>query len=80
MVEEYENQRRKQVTRMRSTMDLVMGVVFMLIGVYFLVYDRMGWNVFNRDPSSIDYAIAALFLLYGGWRLYRGYKKDYFRE
>jgi hypothetical protein len=80
MVEEYENQRRRQVTRMRSTMDLVMGVVFMLIGVYFLVYDRMGWNVFNRDPSSIDYAIAALFLLYGGWRLYRGYKKDYFRE
>ncbi len=65
---------------MRSTMDLVMGVLFMLIGVYFLVYDELGWNVFNREPSSIDYAIAFLFLLYGAWRVYRGYKKDYFRE
>ncbi len=80
MVEEYEKQRRKQVSRMRSSMDIIMGILFMLIGVYFLVYDKLGWNVFKREPSSVDYAIAGLFLLYGGWRLYRGYKKDYFRE
>ena len=80
MIEEYEQKRRKQLTRMRSTMDTVMGILFVLVGIYFLVYDEMGWNVFNRDPSSIDYAISTLFILYGAWRLYRGYKKDYFRE
>lgn len=80
MIEEYEEKRRKQVSRMRSTMDIVMGILFVLVGIYFVVYDEMGWNVFNRDPSSIDYAIATLFILYGAWRLYRGYKKDYFRE
>lgn len=80
MIEEYEEKRRRQVSRMRSTMDTVMGILFILVGIYFIVYDEMGWNVFNRDPSSIDYAIASLFILYGGWRLYRGYKKDYFRE
>lgn len=80
MIEDYEIKRRRQVTRMRSTMDIIMGILFVLIGIYFLVYERMDWNVFGRDPSSIDYAIASLFILYGGWRLYRGYKKDYFRE
>lgn len=80
MIEEYEQKRRKQVGRMRSVVDYTMGVLFTLLGIYFLIYNRMGWNVFDREPSSIDYFIGALFVLYGGWRIYRGYKKNYFRE
>ncbi len=80
MIEEYEQQRRRQVSRMRSIMDYTMGTVFFLIGVYFLIYDKLGWNIFNRDPSPLDYLIGGLFILYGAWRIYRGYKKNYFKE
>ncbi len=79
MIEEYEQQKRKQISRTRSLMDYVMGVLLFLIGVYFLVYQKMDMNVFNREPSSIDYVIGGLFVLYGAWRIYRGYKKDYFK-
>lgn len=79
MIEEYEQKRQRQVSRMRSIMDYMMGFVFFLIGVYFLIYEKFGWNVFNRKPSPLDYFIGILFILYGGWRIYRGYKKDYFK-
>lgn len=65
---------------MRSMVDYTMGALFLLLGLYFLVYDAMGWNVFDREASSLDYFIGGLFILYGGWRIYRGYKKNYFRE
>jgi uncharacterized membrane protein len=80
MIEEYEQKRRRQVSRMRSMVDFTMGGLFLLLGLYFLVYDALGWNIFDRKASSLDYFIGALFVLYGGWRIYRGYKENYFRE
>lgn len=80
MIEEYEQKRRNQVSRMRSVVDYTMGALFLLLGLYFLLYDAMGWNMFDREASSLDYFIGGLFILYGGWRIYRGYKKNYFRE
>lgn len=80
MVDEYEKQRRRQVSNMRSIMDYVMGLVFFAIGLYFLTYAKLGINIFPRKPSPVDYFIGALFIVYGGWRIYRGYKKNYFVE
>lgn len=80
MVEDYENQRRKQVSNMRSIMDYVMGLLFFLIGIYFLTYRSLGINIFRRQPSPVDYFIGGLFIVYGSWRMYRGYKKNYFKE
>jgi small neutral amino acid transporter SnatA (MarC family) len=80
MVEDYEKSRRRQVIRMRSIMDYVMGFLFFLIGLYFLTYQKLGINVFRKQPSPADYFIGALFVLYGIWRMYRGYKKNYFVE
>ena len=66
--------------RMRSVMDYAMGILFFFIGVYFFTYQKLGVNAFpNRKPSPIDYFIGGLFVLYGSWRIYRGYKKNYFR-
>ena len=79
MIEEYENQKRRQVSNMRSIMDYVMGFLFLAIGLYFLLYEKLGINYFNRLPSSTDYLFGGLFVLYGIWRIYRGYKKNYFR-
>jgi len=79
MLEDYQNEQRKKVARMRSFMDYVMGTLIVLIGFYFLLYERLGLNVFNRRPSVIDKFIGGIFVLYGIWRIYRGYKKDYYR-
>lgn len=79
MIEEYENQKRKQISNMKSIMDYVMGILFLVIGLYFLLYDKLGINYFDRKPSSTDYLFGGLFALYGIWRIYRGYKKNYFR-
>ncbi len=78
MVEEYENNRRKQVSTMRSVMDYVMGFLFVIIGIYFFIYQKLDINIFNREPSTLDYFIGGLFTVYGIWRIYRGYKKNYF--
>jgi small neutral amino acid transporter SnatA (MarC family) len=79
MLEEYQEEQRKKVARMRSLMDFVMGALIALIGLYFLLYEKLGINVFNRQPSAIDKVIGGVFIVYGAWRMYRGYKKDYYR-
>ena len=78
MVEDYQEEHRRKISRVRSFMDFTMGTILFLVGIYFLTYEKFGINVFHRKPSSIDYLIGGLFVLYGIWRIYRGYKKDYF--
>ncbi|MGN6165533.1 MAG: hypothetical protein ACTHOF_13430 [Flavisolibacter sp.] len=79
MLEDYQNEQRKKMSRMRSIMDYTMGVLILLIGFYFLLYNQLGLNVFNRQPSALDKVIGAVFILYGIWRIYRGYKKNYYQ-
>ena len=79
MLEDFQDKQRKQRSRVRSIMDYSMGSIFLLIGIYFLVYDKLGLTLLDREPSSIDYFIGGMFVLYGGWRIYRGYKKNYFK-
>lgn len=78
MIEEYENQRQKQVSQMRTITNYGMGVVFICAGIFFFVYEFLGIDL-GREPSPVDKIIGALFVLYGVWRLYRGYKKNYFK-
>ena len=79
MLEDFQEQQRKRTARMRSMMDFIMGSLLLVIGLYFVLYDTLNINVFKREPSNMDYFIGALFGLYGIWRIYRGYKKDYFK-
>jgi uncharacterized membrane protein len=79
MLEDYQNEQRKKMSRMRSIMDYTMGVLILLIGFYFLLYNQLGLNVFSRQPSALDKVIGAVFILYGIWRIYRGYKKNYYQ-
>lgn len=80
MIEEYQEQQRKKVIRLKSFMDMTMGLLVILIGICFLLYQQIHLEkIFNKPHSAIDYVIGGLFVLYGGWRVYRGYKKDYYR-
>jgi small neutral amino acid transporter SnatA (MarC family) len=79
MVEEYENKRRRQVSSMRSIMDYVMGLVFAAIGTFFFYAFFTNRPVMDRKPTGLDLGLGCLFIIYGVWRIYRGYKKNYFR-
>jgi len=78
MLEEYEHQRQKQLSQMRTITNYGMGVVFLCAGIFFFVYDRLGINL-GRRARGLDIFIGILFVAYGAWRIYRGYKKNYFK-
>ncbi|RYZ21271.1 MAG: DUF1206 domain-containing protein [Chitinophagaceae bacterium] len=80
MVEEYEKKRRSQVGTMRSIMDYAMGVVFTLIGLFFFYAFFTKTPIMDRKPGGLDLGIGVLFVGYGVWRVYRGYKKNYFKD
>ena len=78
MPEDYQEQHRKRVARIRSGMDYVMGALLFFIGVFFISYGFFDYKLLGREHDTLDYLIGGLFVLYGIWRIYRGYKKNYF--
>ena len=79
VLEEYENRKRKQVTQMNSIKDYGMGILWMATGVFFLFHDKLNVPFGNDASSWLDKFFGGLCILYGGWRIYRGYKKNYFK-
>jgi hypothetical protein len=60
----------------RSIMDYGMGVIIICLGIFFLLSSRLGVT-FSID-DTFRYLFAGLCIAYGGFRIYRGYKKNYF--
>jgi hypothetical protein len=81
MFEEYEKKKRKQVSIMRSLLDYGMGLIIFLIGVFFFFRGSFKHLAINEKypPDYLDKVFGAFCLLYGAWRIYRGYKKNYFK-
>lgn len=80
MIEEYEKQKRKQIALRRALMDYSIGILIAAAGIFFLVRDKFKLQ-FNENfpPNDIDKIFGAICILYGSWRVYRGYKKNYFK-
>ena len=76
MKNEDPDNREKGYILMRSILDYGMGVMIFALGIFFIISPRLGFN-FNID-SFFRYFFAGLCMLYGGWRTYRGYKKNYY--
>ena len=77
--EENQDPKSKRYILMRSIMDLGMGLIYITVGIMILFAKKMGLN--NEFVESMAGKIfAALVILYGLWRLYRGIKKDYLKE
>lgn len=78
MATEFEDNKRKAYTSRRSVMDYGMGIIIAGFGVFFAVADKLGID-FPIDPV-FRYVFAGMCLLYGAFRFYRGYKKNYYNE
>ncbi len=65
---------------MKSLMDYGMGIIILLLGVFFFFRGKFDM-AFNKTfpPDDIDKMLGAVCMLYGAWRIYRGYRKNYFR-
>ena len=79
MFEEYENKKKKQVSQMKSIMDYGMGILMILVGLFFLFHQALNINIGDSSSSLLEKFFGVMCLLYGGWRIYRGYKKNYFK-
>jgi len=79
MFESYENKKRKQVSLMRSIMDYGMGILLIIVGVFFLFHQQLKIDIGYTTAPTLEKFFGAICLLYGGWRIYRGYKKNYFK-
>lgn len=66
---------------MRSLLDYGMGLLILLAGLVFFFRHKFGDISFNErfPPNDIDKIFGAVCIIYGAWRIYRGYKKNYFR-
>lgn len=81
MFEDYEKQKRKQIASMRSLNDYVRGGIIFLVGLFFLFRAKMGnvpVNVYLGEPDMLEKIFGGMSVVYGGWRIWRGYKKNYF--
>lgn len=80
--EEFKNkpeQRTRRYIGMKSITDLGMGIIYAGVGIFILLAEK--FNFTNEFTGSIiGKTFAVLVMLYGGWRIYRGIKKDYFIE
>ena len=80
MIEEYEKRKRKQMSFMKSLLDYGMGLLFFITGLFFLFRNQFSAGLNERfPPNDLDIIFGVICVIYGSWRVYRGYKKNYFR-
>ena len=81
-LEEFENApdpKTKRYILMRSITDFGMGAIYVAVGITILFGKQ--FNFYNDFTLSIPAKIfAVLAIVYGSWRIYRGIKKDYFKQ
>jgi hypothetical protein len=75
MLQDYEKQKQKQKASMRAVREYGMGLVIFMAGLFFLFRTRFELDFNERfPPDEIDKWFGVLCLIYGSWRLYRGYQ------
>ncbi len=78
MKEDLENKRKKAYSGRRSVMDMGMGIIYAAMGAFFILSEFLGIRMeFLQKPFS--YMLGGICLLYGGFRIYRGARKNYYK-
>ena len=83
-LEEFEkeplSERDKGFIRMRSMMDYGMGILWFGLGVFFAFSRYLNVDLGDQFDPLLIRIFGGICILYGGFRIYRGYKKNYLRE
>ena len=75
--EELDHKDRRYIN-MRSTMDYGMGACWVMMGA-FIVFSKQITDKFPRLDDVTFKIVGGVAVVYGLFRIYRGYKKNYFR-
>jgi hypothetical protein len=78
MENEAPDRRKQGYILRRAILDYGMGIIIFGFGVLFLVAPKLGITLSIDDLYR--YIFSGLCLLYGGFRIYRGSRKDYFNN
>ena len=83
-MEELENEklsvRDKGFVRMRTITNYGMGFFMVLVGFFFMFPVKLTQGFINQYDPALIKLFAVICWLYGTFRMYRGYKKNYFRD
>jgi hypothetical protein len=74
---DYEKKRRKAYVNRRSLMDFGMGIIYTMMGGFFLLSELFGIYM-EFPPKPFSYIFGGLCVVYGVFRIYRGVRKNYF--
>ena len=80
MLDHQKDKREKRHHHMRSLVDYTMGLIYLAVGLFLLFAEKWGVDIdslYNLPLNGFRIAFAALCIIYGAWRWYRGYKKHY---
>jgi hypothetical protein len=83
-LEEFEKEqpsdRDKNIIRMRSITNYTMGIFFIAVGFFFMFPTKYSAEFLGRYDSSTMKMFAVICWVYGLFRLFRGYSKNYFKD
>ena len=83
-LEEFEKEqisdREKGYIRMRSIMDYGMGLLWTAMGVFIIFVKKFSQDLADKYDSTVFKIFGAVCVIYGLFRIYRGYKKKYLRD
>jgi len=64
---------------MRSILDYGMGILMIGLGTLFFFHDKLKIQINERITPGAVKILGVIFVLYGAWRIYKGFKKNYFQ-
>lgn len=83
-LEEFErddqSERNKGYVRMKSIMDYGMGLLWMGMGIFLAFINKFNTGLEARYEDYWMKIFGGICIIYGLFRIYRGYKKNYFRD
>ena len=65
---------------MRSIMDYGMGLLWLSMGIFLMFIEKFNTGLEARFSDPVMKWFGGICILYGAFRIYRGYKKNYFRS
>ncbi len=83
-LEEFEKEelssREKGYLRMRSIMDYGMGLLWLCMGVFMIFIKKFSADLAAKYDSNAFKVFGAVCIIYGLFRIYRGFKKKYYKD
>jgi hypothetical protein len=77
MQESFKERQQKSYSLMRMTYDLVMALLILGMAVVMIFAEKLKIEQIMAVDNTFRYLFGGICVLYGGFRLYRGIKRDY---